>query len=104
MKYGTLLKTLLILTLLFNIVDIVVSIDTIYYGSAEEANPVMKMYLNLGILPFILAKFILVGGGCLILWKNRKRIIARLGIYIVFSYYLALMAYFLYNVFWTELI
>ena len=96
MQNTKLLKTLLILTLLFNLIDIIVSITTIHYGSAEEANPVMKVYLNLGIIPFILAKIILVGGGCVILWRHRKQKLARVGIYLAFSYYLSLMGYFLY--------
>ncbi len=93
----SLLKTLLILTIIFNIVDIVVTTSVIYYGSVEEANPVMAAYLNLGIIPFLFAKSILVGGGCVILWNQREKFLARLGIYIVFSFYLALMIYFLYN-------
>lgn len=98
MKHNkTLLLSLLILTVLFNLIDLVVSIVIIHYGNIEEGNPVMATYLELGIMPFVLAKLTLVGGGCILLWKYRKRISARLGIYIVFSYYLALMVYFLYN-------
>ena len=98
MKHNkTLLLSLLILTILFNIIDIVVSIVIIYYGNVEEGNPVMATYLELGIVPFVLAKLVLVGGGCVLLWRYRSRIVARMGIYIVFSYYLALMIYFLYN-------
>ena len=96
MQNTKLRKTLLILTLLFNLIDIIVSITTIHYGNIEEANPVMKAYLNLGIVPFILAKIILVGGGCLILWRHKKQKLAKVGIYLVFSYYFSLMGYFLY--------
>ena len=73
------------------------SLHIIHYGEVDEANPVMAAYLNLGIVPFILAKLVLVGGGCVILWKHRERLFARAGIYFVFSYYLALMIYFIYN-------
>ena len=98
MKHNiSLLKTLLILIIIFNIVDIIVSISTIHYGSAEETNPIMAVYLELGIIPFLFAKLILVGGGCIILWSRRQWLAARLGIYISFCYYLALMIYFLYN-------
>ena len=93
----SLLKTLLILTIIFNIANIIVSISTIHYGTAEEANPIMAVYLELGIIPFLFAKLILVGGGCIILWSRRQWLAARLGIYISFCYYLALMIYFLYN-------
>ena len=94
MKHNkTLLLSLLILTILFNIIDLVI----IYYGSVEEGNPVMATYLDLGLIPFVLAKLVLVGGGCVLLWRYRRRFVARLGIYIVFIYYLALMIYFLYN-------
>ena len=98
MKHNkSLLKTLLILIIIFNVIDTIVSISAIHYGSAEEANPIMAVYLELGIIPFLFAKLILVGGGCIILWSRRQWLAARLGIYISFSYYLALMIYFLYN-------
>ena len=92
-----LLKILLVSTLLFNVVDVIVSTYLIYYGEVDEANPVMEMYLGLGIIPFIIAKVVLVGGGCLILWRNREKFLARVGTYVVFSYYLSLMGYFIYG-------
>ena len=91
------LKYLLVSTLLFNVVDVIVSTYLIYYGAVDEANPVMELYLGLGIMPFILAKVVLVGGGCVILWRNREKFLARAGIYVVFSYYLSLMGYFVYG-------
>ena len=97
MASNKLLKTLLVSTLLFNLVDVIVSTYLIYYGEVDEANPVMEMYLGLGIIPFILAKVVLVGGGCLILWRNREKFLARVGTYVVFSYYLSLMGYFVYG-------
>ena len=97
MTSNKLLKILLVSTLLFNLVDVIVSTYLIYYGEVDEANPVMEMYLGLGIIPFILAKVVLVGGGCLILWRNREKFLARVGTYVVFSYYLSLMGYFIYG-------
>ena len=97
MKSNKLLKILLVLTVVFNIIDIIVSICVIHYGNAEEANPVMEMYLGLGIIPFIMAKVVLVGGGCVILWRHREKFLARVGTYLVFSYYLSLMGYFIYG-------
>jgi len=97
MTSNKLLKILLVSTLLFNVVDVIVSTYLIYYGAVDEANPVMEMYLGLGIIPFILAKVVLVGGGCVILWRNREKFLARAGIYVVFSYYLSLMGYFVYG-------
>ena len=91
------LKYLLVSTLLFNLVDVIVSTYLIYYGEVDEANPVMEMYLGLGIIPFIIAKVVLVGGGCLILWRHREKFLARAGTYVVFSYYLSLMGYFVYG-------
>ena len=99
MKSNKLLKLLLVLTVVFNIIDIIVSICVIHYGTAEEANPVMEMYLGLGIIPFILAKVVLVGGGCVILWRHREKFLATAGTYLVFSYYLSLMGYFIYGYF-----
>ena len=97
MTSNKLLKILLVSTLLFNVVDVIVSTYLIYYGEVDEANPVMEMYLGLGIIPFIIAKVVLVGGGCLILWRNREKFLARVGTYVVFSYYLSLMGYFIYG-------
>ena len=97
MTSNKLLKILLVSTLLFNVVDVIVSTYLIYYGEVDEANPVMEMYLGLGIIPFILAKVVLVGGGCVILWRNREKFLARVGTYVVFSYYLSLMGYFIYG-------
>ena len=97
MTSNKLLKILLVSTVVFNIVDLIVSTCIIYYGTVDEANPVMEMYLGLGIIPFILAKVVLVGGGCVILWRNREKFLARAGIYVVFSYYLSLMGYFVYG-------
>tara|TARA_Y100000034_G_C6872075_1_gene398309 strand:- start:100 stop:414 length:315 start_codon:yes stop_codon:yes gene_type:complete len=97
MYSNKLLKILLVFTVLFNIIDLVVSICIIFYGPVDEANPVMEMYLELGILPFIMAKVVLVGGGCVILWKHKEKSLARAGIYIVFSYYLVLIGYFAYG-------
>tara|TARA_R110002110_G_scaffold311708_1_gene525223 strand:- start:590 stop:901 length:312 start_codon:yes stop_codon:yes gene_type:complete len=97
MTSNKLLKILLVSTLLFNVVDVIVSTYLIYYGEVDEANPVMEMYLGLGIIPFILAKVVLVGGGCVILWRHREKFLARAGTYVVFSYYLSLMGYFVYG-------
>ena len=97
MTSNNLLKNLLVSTLLFNVVDIIVSTYLIYYGEVDEANPVMEVYLGLGIVPFIIVKVVLVGGGCLILWRRREKFLARAGIYVVFSYYLSLMGYFIYG-------
>ena len=97
MTSNKLLKNLLVLTVVFNIIDSIVSICIIYYGTVDEANPVMEMYLGLGIIPFIIAKVVLVGGGCVILWRHREKFLARAGIYVVFSYYLSLMGYFIYG-------
>jgi len=97
MTSNKLLKILLVSTLLFNVVDVIVSTYLIYYGAVDEANPVMEMYLGLGIIPFIMAKVVLVGGGCVILWRHRERFLARVGTYLVFSYYLSLMGYFIYG-------
>ena len=97
MTSNKLLKILLASTIFFNVIDLIVSSCIIYYGMVEETNPVMEMYLSLGIIPFIIAKVVLVGGGCVILWKHREKLLAQAGIYIVFLYYLSLMGYFIYG-------
>ena len=90
----SIVKFLLFFVLIFNVIDAAVSTSIIYYGNFEEANPVMETFLGFGIMPFILAKSILVGGGCTILWRYRDKLVAQWGAYIAFVFYLALMYYF----------
>ena len=83
--------------LLFNIIDIVVSVRFVKYGPYLESNPFMKSFLSMNsIMPFIFIKTFLICGGLYILYKRRNKPIARLGVYLCFSIYWALIVHFYY--------
>ena len=84
-------------TLLFNLIDIVVSVRAIKYGAYKENNPLMKIFMDMeGVMPFILSKTILVCAGCYFLFKYKDYLIAQIGAYVCFSFYWALIVHFYY--------
>lgn len=93
MPTNRVMKALLFFIITFNIIDLVFSTLMFQCSSLEEANPVLAGYLRLGIIPFIIVKSTLVGGGCIILWKFREQKLAKIGAMIAFGYYLAFMFY-----------
>jgi hypothetical protein len=83
--------------LLFNMIDIVVSIRTIKYGQHIENNPFMKFFMDMdGYMPFVFAKTFLICAGCYFLYKYKTHIIAQVGAYMCFSFYWALIISFYY--------
>ncbi|MCA9602508.1 MAG: DUF5658 family protein [Polyangiales bacterium] len=67
------LKGLLVGTLLFNLLDLVLTLVVVLTGLAIEANPVMAEALDAGPLPFSLVKLALVSMGVWIIWRYRHR-------------------------------
>ena len=65
--------------LLLNLFDLVATVFFVTAGYAEEANPVMATFLELGAPGFALAKLGLVSAGVWVLWRHRERLLARLG-------------------------
>lgn len=56
------------------ILDLVTTIYLVHKYDAIEANSVMRYYLNLGVVPFILAKMVLVAAPIAVLeWARRRR-------------------------------
>ena len=87
----------IVATMLFNVIDIVVTVNVIKYGKFDESNPFMKMFLNMdGVMPFILMKTLLICGGLYLIYKKRDKIIAQLGAYLCFCFYWALIVQFYY--------
>jgi len=83
--------------LLFNLVDIVVSVRFIKYGQYTENNPFMKVFLEMNsVMPFIVVKTFLICGGLLLLYNRKGKILSQLGIYLCFSIYWALIVHFYY--------
>jgi hypothetical protein len=85
-------------TLIFNLIDLVLTLCVVLCGLAAEANPVMANLLAAGPIPFAIAKMALVSTGVLFLWKERARPIAKAGGAFVFTVYGALMVYHLQSV------
>ena len=93
---ANMMKFLLSLTAIFNIIDIIVSIKIIKFGSYEENNPIMKYLLDIGIMPFIIFKISLISFGIYVLWTYKDKLLAQIGAYISFSFYWALICMFYY--------
>lgn len=70
------LKGLLVGTLVFNLLDLILTLAVVLTNIAEEANPVMAELLRLGPLPFSLAKLALVSLGVGLIWRHRHRPVA----------------------------
>jgi len=93
----SILKVLIGFTLIFNVIDICVTVKFIKYGGYKENNPFMNYFLKMeGIMPFVLIKTLLICAGIYLLYKRRDYLIARLGIYLCFCFYWALIAHFYY--------
>ena len=97
MLSDNIVKICIYFIMLFNIVDIAVSVRVIKYGNFKENNPFMKLFLEMdGIMPFVFVKTFLICAGCYFLYKYRDRIIAQIGAYICFCFYWALIVQFYY--------
>jgi len=84
-------------TMVFNVIDIAVTVKFIKYGKYGENNPFMKVFLSMdGIMPFILIKTLLICGGLYFIYKKRDKILAQIGAYLCFCFYWALIAHFYY--------
>jgi len=89
------IKLFLWATIIFNLIDTVVSIYVIKFGNLKESNPIMDFFLKFdSIMPFVFAKMFLICSGSYIIWKRRDMLIAQLGAYFVFGFYWALIVQF----------
>lgn len=62
-------------------------------GRATEANPMMDTLLSWGPVPFVAGKLALVFLGTALLWRNRHRPLAVVGIFVLFGAYYALLLF-----------
>lgn len=97
-KIGTLqhfrwLKNIVLATLVLNLLDAVFTIIWISTGAATEANPVLAEVAHEDPGLFVTVKFLLVGLGSLLLWRNRKRPGAVVSVFIAFLAYYFLLLY-----------
>lgn len=87
------LRRLLAATLVFNLVDAVLTLLVVSLGAAEEANPLMAAALNASPLAFMALKLGLVSAGILFLWSKRSLKIAHVGGFAVFLVYAGVVAW-----------
>ena len=91
LQKGVLLPILLIL--LLNLLDWVMTMDEITLGIAHEGNPVVAYFVGASPLAALLFKTIVVGSGCLILFLLRKRSFTRIAVFFIMWCYVALMCW-----------
>ena len=78
--------------LVLNLLDAVFTLIWVNAGLARESNPLLQEVLRGQPVAFAMAKVCLVGLGSLLLWRNRERPLAVVGIFLVFlAYYLILL-------------
>ena len=85
------------MTMIFNVIDIFITVKFVKYGKHDENNPFMKLFLDMdGVMPFIFAKCFLICAGCYFLYKYRDKLISQIGAYMCFCFYWALICQFYY--------
>jgi hypothetical protein len=87
------MKFLLLLVLLLNIADAIFTSLVVGNATAVEANPLMGALLEYGIAPFVIVKLLITLLSLGVLWKYRKKRIARIGAAICVFIYIILMCY-----------
>ena len=86
------LRGVVITILLLNLLDAVLTTFWLSAGAATEANPAMSVLLEHGgFVLFVVAKLGLVSLGCALLWRQRQRGIAVVGVFLLFTVYYAVM-------------
>ena len=79
--------------LILNLLDAVFTLVWVRSGFAHEANTLIDELVNETALGFIAIKLSLVGMGSWLLWKNRSRGVAVVGIFAVFIAYYWILLY-----------
>ena len=81
------LKNSLSAVLALNVFDAFATITWVKAGIAEEANPIMDVFISHSPALFLLVKMSMVLAGCLILWRNRNaKVTLSVGRALVFIY------------------
>jgi heme/copper-type cytochrome/quinol oxidase subunit 2 len=73
------MKFLLAMVFILNVLDAILTSLVVGSAIATEANPLMRSLLNYGIVPFITVKLSVIISSIYVLWKYRKRKIAKYG-------------------------
>ena len=97
-KIGTLqhfrwLRGIVVATLIMNVLDAVFTVIWISTGAATEANPLLAEVAHNDPGLFVTVKFLLVGLGSILLWRQRKRKGAVIGLFVAFLTYYWILLY-----------
>ncbi len=87
------LRGIVMAVVVLNVFDAAMTIGWITSGLAEEANPLLADLAHTQPVLFTLVKTVLVGLGCVLLWRLRRRPSAVIGIFIGFMAYYLLALY-----------
>jgi hypothetical protein len=79
--------------LILNLIDAVLTLIWVRGGLATEANTLIDELINESALGFIAIKLSLVGMGSWLLWQQRRRPAAVVGIFTVFLAYYGILLY-----------
>jgi hypothetical protein len=79
--------------LVMNLLDGIFTLTAVHAGAASEANPLMRLPLDLGAVYFIIAKVGMVSLGVLALWRVRSRVFAQAAMVGLALFYTAVVAY-----------
>jgi hypothetical protein len=87
------LKGIIVAVLILNGLDASLTLWAVSTGRAEEANPLMKQLVHEAPALFVLVKTVLVGFGCYLLWRFRKKRFAIVSVFVAFLVYYAVLLY-----------
>ena len=90
-------KILVFLLIFLNLLDMIITLITVDLGIGEEANPIMRFFLDLGSQYFILVKLLAVSLASVVFWLNRELKIAIIGLCVTVFSYICLNLYFCLN-------
>ncbi len=76
-----------------NLLDAMFTLAYTRAGIAVEGNPLMDRALSISPLVFMAAKLAVVSLGVLLLWRQRERLFARIGLYGTMATYVLLIGY-----------
>ena len=94
-------RVTLIFTIVFNLIDAILTLYWVMDGHAIEANPVMASALEIGPVAFMFCKIAVVSLGLTILWIRRRRAwvrFAALAIFGLYAYVMMIHTFFIFDV------
>ena len=86
-------RTIIFMILTLNFLDATLTYLWVSLGLASEANPLLRNLIEESPLLFFLTKFALVTLGVWLLWRNRMRASAVVGIFAAFLVYYWILLY-----------